>query len=317
MPRRASDPKRPRESRRYQTVTVPSLAHEKRAQADDKVTITPKENILTLDQGDTENETIVVVITAASPIMNVKLIPTGATAPFVTSISPMGGYGPLAPNQQHTLTFDVTFTGVLPCREKEQVLTSTIDVIVTTERGERVADRKRVRIAVPACDQRRQLFSYSVKFVCGVQEDCACACAPVRPGTYATEINIYNFHPVEVPIRKVVVPVVLAGAPIGREPRWGESRSRRPDRMVLPPRTATMDDCCRIAALLIGGEPSATLPLSAGFIEIISTEELAISAVYTATDLKGGSLSIDVEQIPARRAGVVTRPSITAPVVKS
>jgi hypothetical protein len=271
-----------------------------------KVTITPNENILTLDQGDTETETIVVVVSAGSPIVNVKLVPNGATAPFVTSINPAGGYGPLPANQAHTLKFEVTLTGVVPCREKEQVLIGTIDVVLTTERGEQVVERKRVRITVAACEQR-QLFSYSVKFVCGVQEDCACSCAPVRPGTYATEINIYNFQPVDVSIRKVVVPVVLAGAAIGREPRWSDVR--KTDKIVLPPRTATMDDCCRIATLLLGAEPAAPLPLTTGFIEIISTADLAVTAVYTATDLKGGSLSVDVEQIAPRRLGGVATPT--------
>jgi hypothetical protein len=274
--------------------------------AEPKVTITPNENTLTLDHGDTETETIVVVIGAGEPILNVKLVPMGGTAPFVTSINPAGGYGPLAPNQEHTLKFEVTFTGVVPCRDKEQVLTGTIDVVIATKRGERVVERKRVRITVPSCAERRQLFSYSVKFVCGVQEDCACACAPVRPGTYATEVNIYNFNPVEVAIRKIVVPVVLAGAAVGREPRWSQSRAA--DKIVLPARAATMDDCCRIAALLLGAAPAATLPLTVGFIEIISTEELAVTAVYTATDLKGGSLSIDVEQIAARRTGATVTP---------
>ena len=263
--------------------------------AEPKVTITPNENALTLDHGDTETETIIVEVGSGTPIVNVKLVPTGATAPFVTSINPAGGYGPLAPNQEHKLKFEVTFIGVVPCQDKEQVLTGTIDVVVTTERGERVVDRKQVRITVPACDQRPQLFSYSVKFVCGVQDDCACSCAPVRPGTYATEINVYNFNPVEAAIRKVVVPVVLAGAAVGREPRWSEVR--RPDKITLPPRAATMDDCCRITGLLLGAEPAATLPLTIGFIEILSTQELAVTAVYTATDLKGRSLSLDVEQI--------------------
>lgn len=273
--------------------------------AEPTVTITPNENNLTLDHGDTETETIVVVIGAGTPVINVKLVPTGATAPFVTSINPAGGYGPLPPNQPHTLKFEVTFTGVLPCQDKEQILTGTIDVVVTTERGERAVTRKRLRITVPACAQRPQLFSYSVKFVCGVQDDCACSCAPVRPGTYATEINIYNFNPVEVPVRKLVIPVVLAGAAIGREPRFSGIEQRRPDKIVLPPRTATMDDCCRIAGLLLGAEPASTLPLSIGFLEIISTQELAVTAVYTATDLKGGSLTMDVEQIAPRRTGPV------------
>jgi hypothetical protein len=301
MARRASRDGRPNESKRDQTVRIASAAHEKSATSDVKATINPNENTLTLDQGDTETETIVVTVSSGTTIVNVKLVPSGATAAFVTSITPAGGYGPLPPNQEHKLKFEVTFTGVVPCRTEEQILAGTIDVVVTTERGERVVDRKRVRVTVPACDRRRPLLSYAVKFVCGVQEECPCSCAPVRPGTYATEINIYNFNRVEVPIMKTVVPVVLAGAAIGREPRWSESR--RPEKIVLPPRTATMDDCCRIATLLIGGQPSATLPLTVGFLEIVSTEELAVTAVYTATDLKGGSLSLDVEQIAPRRAG--------------
>ena len=237
-------------------------------------------------------------VSSGTTIVNVKLVPSGATAAFVTSITPAGGYGPLPPNQEHKLKFEVTFTGVVPCRTEEQTLTGTIDVVVATERGERDGDRKRVRITVPACDRRRPLLSYAVKFVCGVQEECPCSCAPVRPGTYATEINIYNFNRVEVPIMKTVVPVVLAGAAIGREPRWSESR--RPEKIVLPPRTATMDDCCRIAQLLFPAAPGPVIPLTIGFLEIISTVELSVTAVYTATDGGGGAPSIDVNQIDAK-----------------
>src|SRR4029450_1554688 len=149
---------------------------------------------------------------------------------------------------------------------------------------------------VPACEP---LYSYSVKFVCGVQEECSCACTPVRPGAYATEINIYNYHRKEVRIRKQVVPVVFAGSVLGREPQFAQPKAQ--DKIVLPPRTATMDDCCRIQALLVGGAPRATLPLAIGFLEIVSNEELVVSAVYTASDLKSGSLSIDVEEVRARR----------------
>jgi hypothetical protein len=49
-----------------------------------------------------------------SVINNVSLIASGGTAPFVTSITPVGGFGPLKGNTDHVLTFTVTFTGVRP-----------------------------------------------------------------------------------------------------------------------------------------------------------------------------------------------------------
>lgn len=266
-------------------------------------TIQPKENVLELSPGETLNESIVVSLPPGPPIQNVKLVATGATAQFVTSITPAAGFGPLAANQPHTLTFQVTFSGTVPCKDQPQVFSGTLDVVVTFGQAagavpgrERVVARKPVRITVPEC---QPLFSYSVKFVCGVQEECACACAPVRPGAYATEINIYNYNPREARIRKHVVPVVFAGTVLGREPRFAQAKAQ--DKIVLPPRTATMDDCCRIQALLVGGESGGTLPLTIGFLEIVSNQELVVTAVYTASDPKSGSLSIDVEEVRARR----------------
>src|SRR5207248_2859282 len=37
-----------------------------------------------------------------------------------------------------------------------------------------------------------RLFVYSVKFICGEQRNDCCGCAPVVPGRYSTEINIFN-----------------------------------------------------------------------------------------------------------------------------
>lgn len=239
-------------------------------------------------------QTIVNLVKAAvAGINNVKLVAAGATAPFVTSISPAGGYGPLAGDKPHTLTFRVTFTGVVSCKDDSQVFVGSLDVVAD---GTIVA-QKRVRITVPACVPR-VLYSYSVKFVCGVQAECGCACSPVRPGAYATEINIYNHNAVEVPIRKRVVPVVMAGAPAGREPRAAPVRAV--DGLVLPPHTATMDDCCRLAELLLGAPATGPIPITVGFLEIVSPEELSVTAVYTASGASSDAVSIDVEQIAPR-----------------
>jgi len=142
-------------------------------------------------------------------------------------------------------------------------------------------------------------FVYSVKFLCGVQDECDCHCVSVRPGAYATEINIHNYLETEVKIEKHVIPVIFAGAVTGREPRFAVRRAS--DKIVLPPHSATMDDCCRLNELLLGGSTGSKGPLSVGFLEIISNQPLNISAVYTVTDPKSGSVSMDVEQIQGKR----------------
>jgi hypothetical protein len=232
------------------------------------------------------------VSAAVGGITNLKLVPTGGTAPFVASISPAAGYGPLSGDEDHVLPFDVVFKGVVPCTDEDQVFTGTIAVVAD---GATVAE-KRVKITVPACPPK---FTYVVKFVCGTQPDCQCDCVSVRPGTYATEINIYNFQRTEVEVEKKIVPVVFAGAPVGREPRAAGPRAV--DRIKLPAFSATMDDCCRLTELLLGAPGSSPAPLTIGFLQITSDQELSVTAVYTASDLGGTSISLDIEQIQPRR----------------
>jgi hypothetical protein len=223
---------------------------------------------------------------AAIQIQNVNLVPSGAIVSFVTSITPAGGYGPLDPTKPHTLTFDLVFErNAERCSLRDQVFTGSIDVVADHV----VVAKKPTKITIPKCR-----YHYVVKFVCGTNEMKDEGCSPVRPGRYATEINIYNGHCSTAEIEKHVVPVVLKGEPIGREPRLSEERAR--DQIKLPPRTATMDDCCRLAELL---KQPVTLngPLTIGFLEIISNVPLTVTAVYTASGFRDDSVSIDVEQI--------------------
>ena len=233
--------------------------------------------------------TIIAELKALLTIGNVHLQPVGAIAPFVTSITPPG-YGPLPGDQVNVLDFEVTFSGdVEGCSARDRVFTGAIDVVVDGS----VVAAKPTRITVPACK-----YTYAVKFVCGTQAaDCGCECGPVRPGTYATEINILNPKCKEATIVKRVVPLVFAGAVTGREPAVANARAT--DRIVLPSGAATMDDCCRIAELLYGGSGSA-MPLTVGFLEIVSDVELHVSAVYTSSDLQGAGLSFAVETIPGK-----------------
>jgi hypothetical protein len=62
-----------------------------------------------------------------------------------------------------------------------------------------------------------------------------------------------------------------------------------------------MDDCCRIAELLLGTPPSGDTGLTIALLTIVSLVEVSVSAVYTANPLVGDGISIDVEYIPSRR----------------
>ncbi|HSS78808.1 MAG TPA: vWA domain-containing protein [Thermoanaerobaculia bacterium] len=238
-----------------------------------------------VNPGAVANAILNALLTAIS-IHNVSLVPSGAIAPFVTSITPAGGYGPLDPTKPHTLKFDIVFErNFETCSLRDQVFTGSIDVVADHV----VIAKKPTKITIPKCR-----YHYVAKFVCGVNEVPGEGCSPVRSGRYSTEINIYNGYCSEAVIEKRVVPVVLKGEPIGREPRVAKEMAR--DRIVLPPFTATMDDCCRLAELL--HQPvTSNGPLTIGFLEIVSTTPLTVTAVYTATGLKDDDVSIDVEQI--------------------
>ena len=144
-------------------------------------------------------------------------------------------------------------------------------------------------------EEPARLLSYSAKFICGHQEFDE---GVVRPGIYATEINIHNYHDTEVAVRKQVLAVVSRGETDGREPRYVHVQAQ--DTIVLPPNTATMDDCYRIATLLYAGPPPQPLPITIGYLEIVSTLPLAIDAVYTVSDLERHTIAIDVERVEGR-----------------
>lgn len=154
--------------------------------------------------------------------------------------------------------------------------------------------------AIPITPVPVTYTSYSVKFVCGDQNNPDPEYAVTRPGSYATDINIHNYHPNQtVSIRKHILPLVQDGRPHGREP--GYMPIRASDSITLPPATATFDDCQRIWRLL-GAAPGSYY---VGFFEIISTVDLSIDAVYTASTREGG-ITIDVERIQGKRVSYTT-----------
>jgi hypothetical protein len=159
--------------------------------------------------------------------------------------------------------------------------------------------------ALTAAAATEGLFAYSVKIVCGRQTETNCCCvAGARPGVYATEVNIQNLDLVRAPVVKFVQPLINSGAVVAREPNFTDLTTlakRQIEQIILPPLGATMDDCCRIAELLLGAPPSGDTSLTIAILSIVSQVELSVSAVYTANPLSGDGISIDVEYIPSQR----------------
>jgi hypothetical protein len=87
------------------------------------------------------------VTTAATTINNVALVPTGDTAAFVSAVTPASGYGPLVLDEEHVITFDVQWTGNVPCADEDQIFTGSLDVVAD---GAVIAS-KPVTITVVGC----------------------------------------------------------------------------------------------------------------------------------------------------------------------
>lgn len=139
---------------------------------------------------------------------------------------------------------------------------------------------------------------FSVKFVCGSQTPSPNNPEPtVRPGSYATDINIHNYHPqANVTLEKRVILLVRGNDGIGREPSVREPSN--PETIVLPAGRATMDDCPAIRRMA-GLPPGNTLIV--GFLQIRSTNTLNVMGVYTVTPPSAnGPTSIDVESFTGK-----------------
>jgi hypothetical protein len=242
----------------------------------------------------TISSTIISMVTAAANLFNnIKLVPAGGTAPFVTSITPAGGYGPVD-NKGHDYVFHVTFTAP-PCKDTDQVFTGTLDVV-----GDgKVVAQKKVTLTVIACER----WSYGVKFLCGYVKETPPGVVPLtpgatlRPGIYATEVNILNYHTGPVTIHKYLYPLMRQMEPVGREPRSVGRRAE--DAITLPAKSATFDDCFRLHELL--HETITDEPLSIYYLEIVSPVELTVTAVYTANDLRGISVALEVLQVEGKQ----------------
>jgi hypothetical protein len=184
--------------------------------------------------------------------------------------------------------------------------------------------------APPSAAPTQYAYSYAVKFVCGYNPsnlgyDATGGQAGenvVKFGNYATDVNIYNFNlygtaSTTASIEKRVLVLVRGGYPVGREPSVVDPNGY--DFISLKSGQATMDDCNRIAQILYGGVPTP-YPLTIGYLVILSTLELDVTAVYTSQNcsnwatspysleclsttgqFQGGNTDIHVNQVQGRR----------------
>jgi hypothetical protein len=165
------------------------------------------------------------------------------------------------------------------------------------------------------------LWSFSAKFVCGFlptpTQPGAVGEPPVKPGNYATDINIHNYNYRDLKIHKKLL--VLVGTPqpgavvqppfVLREPQVARPYKFMP--IVLGPDYATMDDCNAIWQMAAQtGPPLQPGALTIGYLVILSQLDLDVDVVYTAevpANVPGqpqpvpSGISIDVNRVTGKR----------------
>ncbi|RCJ18378.1 hypothetical protein A6S26_29075 [Nostoc sp. ATCC 43529] len=95
---------------------------------------------------DTIVETIAAELAAQiTTIGNVSLVASGDTAQFVQAIAPVAGHGSLSRDQDHEISFDVSWIGTVPATYEDRVFNGSLDVVADGE----VIGGKTVKITVP------------------------------------------------------------------------------------------------------------------------------------------------------------------------
>jgi hypothetical protein len=187
--------------------------------------------------------------------------------------------------------------------------------------------------AAPAPETSRQgaagayRFVYSAKFVCGYQPPLSDDPGTpsrgepqVKPGNYATEINIHNYQFKVTPLRKKIILLVQPSADgkdskVVREPETTGPVTNAAggiawETLELREDYATLDDCNKFWRWTYPQvPPPSPFPLMIGYLVIYSPLDLDVDAVYTAAapglpGLESQSVSIDVERVAGKRVFV-------------
>jgi hypothetical protein len=157
----------------------------------------------------------------------------------------------------------------------------------------------------------RPFWSFAAKFVCGEQladqggQPIAGEPA-VKPGNYATEINIHNPHYLgPIQIRQKALLLVDRGAPVGRAPATASPLAFSP-LFALPDDGATLMDCNGIWELLNPGTtPPTPMPLMIGYLVVVSPANLDVVDVMTATtstsNLEPAGIALETVAVEGKR----------------
>jgi hypothetical protein len=151
------------------------------------------------------------------------------------------------------------------------------------------------------------MWSFAAKFVCGRQPTVTLGTSGepvVKPGNYATDINIHNYNYKQTPLRKKFL-VLVKGQLVSSEPKQvGPTVTTT---MTLGPDMATMDDCNNLWSTI--SPTGGPMPLLIGYLVILSPLDLDVDVVYTAEvpgDLTrpGTGIAEDVVRITGKRVFV-------------
>jgi len=150
---------------------------------------------------------------------------------------------------------------------------------------------------------------YSVKFVCGDQSANPNlklpSETPVKPGNYATSINIHNFHLDQRAVFSKTAVIAPTEADFEKNPNQIQISQARS--ITLLPHQAIEIDCSDIVTLFTPPPPAPPPSLPAfikGFVELSgSFPTLSVTAVYTAqaaTAATAPSGPVSIEVVPVQ-----------------
>jgi hypothetical protein len=229
------------------------------------------------------------------------LVALGATLRPTFSASPPLQLTPivtriLTPGTETATPIPVTATGTITATAivsptETPIITPTATAIVTPTdmpTATAIPTMTATPTPFPGPPTRRPYWSFAAKFVCGEQladepGQETPGEPPVKPGNYATEINIHNPHyrgPIQI---RTKVVLLAEGARVARAPETVEPRPFSP-LFALGDDAGTMQDCNGIWGQLNPGvPPPSPMPLMIGYLVIVSPANLDVVSVLTAT----------------------------------
>jgi hypothetical protein len=225
---------------------------------------------------------------SASPPLQLTPIVTATFAPGTETASPI----PMTATSIITATAIVTPTATAIVTQTETpIVTPSATAIVTptdTPIPTTVPTMTATPTPFPGPPTRRPYWSFAAKFVCGEQladvpGQETSGEPPVKPGNYATEINIHNPHyrgPIQI---RTKVVLLVEGTRAARAPTTAAPSVFSP-LFALRDDAGTMQDCNGIWEQLNPGvPPPSPMPLMIGYFVIVSPANLDVVSVLTAT----------------------------------